>query len=95
MKSLFFSFVLLFTAAALHAQQPGTLDASFGTGGIFTSPLGNNNIGQGALVVTSDGKIISGNNGAYGVFYSTFRIRALGITVFSMPATMVIRRKYP
>ncbi len=76
MKSLLFSFLLLLTMA-LHAQQPGTLDASFGVKGILTTPPGNDPVGQGALVVTKQSKIISGNRGAYGGFFSAFRISAL------------------
>src|SRR6186997_2673703 len=48
---------LCLLALNVHAA-PGDLDASFGTGGKVTTPIGNGNLYGNSVVMQSDGKIV-------------------------------------
>ena len=63
---LFAAFGCLFLFAAnAAAQQAGTLDASFGTGGVVTLPFSNITSAGRGIALQSDGKIVVvGNTGA-------------------------------
>ena len=76
MKSLLLSFTLLFTIISLHAQQPGTLDPTFGTKGTYIDPSPTNIAGE-TMKVTKDGRILIGTGGPYKGFAFTFKIEGL------------------
>ncbi len=73
MKSLLF-FLFLCIATLLYAQ-PGMLDPSFGNKGIFIDPTVSY-VGERAMIVTRDGRILVGTGGPYKGFDFTFRIDA-------------------
>ncbi len=76
MKSLLLSALFFFTATWLHAQQPGTLDPSFGDKGILVDPAPLKVIPE-PVKATAGGRILIGTAGPYGSFPSTFKIDAL------------------
>jgi len=53
-----------FALARYHAN--GTLDGSFGRGGIVTTPIGSANSGASALVIQQDGKLVAAGWGGGG-----------------------------
>ena len=75
MKLLFLLFLLLCNIIVI-AQQPGTLDPSFGNKGIIIDETGTKHPSA-TLTVTQKGTILSGSFGPYKGFKYTFRIDAL------------------
>ncbi len=74
MKPFFYA-ILLFATTASFAQQPGTLDPSFGNKGTLVDPLVADVIG-GVMKVSKDGRILIGTAGPYKGFDFTFKIDA-------------------
>ncbi len=75
MKLLLF-FLFLCSTLPLLAQQPGTLDKSFGIKGTITDEHSLNFIGE-TIKVAKDGKILIATLGPYKGFAFTFKIDAL------------------
>ncbi len=76
MKSLLLSFLLFCTGTFLHAQQPGTLDLTFGNKGTFVDSAVADVVGERVMKVTKDGRILIGTGGPYKGFNFTFKIDA-------------------
>ena len=58
MKELFWSAVAVFSICPLLIAQDGSLDSSFGSGGIVATAIGSNNAYGFSVAVQSDGKIV-------------------------------------
>jgi len=54
---------------------PGSLDSTFGTGGIVTTPIGSNDAYAYALVIQSDGRILAAGYYADGSYYDFALVR--------------------
>ncbi len=76
MKSIFTALFVFVCFFFLKAQQPGTLDPSFGNKGTFVDSADVNVAGEIAMKVTKSGRILIGTGGPYKGFTSTFEIDA-------------------
>ena len=63
------------TTTPVTAAPPGSLDSTFGTGGIVTTPIGSNDAYAYALGIQSDGRILTAGYYADGNYYEFALVR--------------------
>jgi len=63
------------TITPVTVTPPGSLDSTFGTGGIVTTPIGNNDAYAYALGIQTDGRIVAAGYYADGSYYDFAVVR--------------------
>ncbi|HUR98152.1 MAG TPA: FG-GAP-like repeat-containing protein [Pyrinomonadaceae bacterium] len=58
--------ILLLLAPVTYSQGPGSLDPSFGTGGLALTDVNGTNDGANGMAIQTDGKIVTGGRGTGG-----------------------------
>jgi uncharacterized delta-60 repeat protein len=74
--------------ALVRYKNDGTLDASFGTGGIVTTPVGSNYDYATSMALQTDGKILVAGYSSNGSNYDFALVRYHGAAVTGTPGTL-------